>query len=177
MSADSLNLAASDFNAAFWLALAGILGGMVATAVANIFTFRTNIDVARTNAASQLAVKQEEEAAKSRENRWKDKAEAVREFVAACDAYWHMTNDLWDRIKRSESVKSYREETGKAMERLTKAKAAMDLVAEQNLRMAAAAYRDELVELSKYVHQKRDWREINNDLYKAMIARAREEIL
>ncbi|MGW0837313.1 hypothetical protein [Streptomyces prunicolor] len=176
MSVVALNVAASEYNAAFWLALAGITAGLLASVGASIATFRTNTDVARTNYASQLAIKKAEEESRARESRWKDKGVAIREFVAASDMYWQSVNGLWARVKRSEPVSSYWEEMGKVTEGLTLAKAGLDLVADGELSKAAEAYHNELVDLAKYVYENRNWRSPNRELKKAVISLAKKEI-
>ncbi|MGW2588025.1 hypothetical protein ACWCYZ_43385 [Streptomyces virginiae] len=176
MATEIAILAASDFTSSFWLGLAGVVAGLATAVSAAYFSYRNSVKLSEANARLQLDLKKEDEAAKRREGRRTEKLEAVHEFCSSCDAYWHMGNDLWNRIKYSQPTLSYREETASVTQRLTSSKTRLDLVAGEEFREAAKAWQSELVAWSTYVYEKKDWRTLDWALYKALMDRGRVEL-
>lgn len=185
MVASTLNVALSE---AFWLGLGGIIATLLGGALVGWLTFLTQRSVAAANAQSQLAIKQtesqsqlarkeEEEKAATRTRKRTEKTNAIIAFLDASDAYWHMINDLWDRVKRDPNgLRSFREETAEAAKGLTRAEMKLDLVSDEDLRNAASAYVHSLVESAKSVHQDKQWKPPNRDLRARVVAMGREEL-
>ncbi|MEV0410306.1 hypothetical protein AB0I68_05690 [Streptomyces sp. NPDC050448] len=177
MFANAVNLAAdSTFNATFWLALAGILATLLGTVGAGILSYRATKSTAESAASAQLALKQEEERASTRSGKRREKLAAIDGFMDAADAYWQMENDLWDRVKNNEPIRSFRAETATATARLTQSKIKLELVSGKELRDAVNAYVDAMVETAKAVSEEHKWSPPDKGLYHAMMDRGRDEL-
>ncbi|MGW7498617.1 hypothetical protein ACWGKA_30605 [Streptomyces luteogriseus] len=183
----------------FWLGLGGVVATLLGGLLAGVLTYRTQKRVAEENARSQLQLKQEEartqlqlkeedarsqlqlkqeeEQASARGYRRTEKASAIVAFVEASDAYWQMTNDLWDRVSHNPStLKSFREETGDAVKNLTRTGVRLELVSGDALRLAVHQYSDALARFAAHAYRDKQWVPPSKALRDEVIAKGREEL-
>lgn len=198
MSSYRVTTAASTFDATFWLGIAGVLTTLAGGLLGGYLTYRYSKSVAESTAKSQLDLKaaeassqldlkkeemrgqidlrKEDESITGRGQKRAEKVAAIGNFIDAADAYWQMINEVWDRVKRSEPLESFRKETGPTVTALTRTKVKLELVSSAELREAADVYVNALVESAKSVIQDKSWKPLDKTLRENVMDRSRDEL-
>ncbi|MFJ1963144.1 hypothetical protein [Streptomyces massasporeus] len=169
-------LAASAFDPTFWTGVAGIGATLFGTITAGVLSYKGTKNTAERTSETQIALKREEARSNTQAGKRREKLDAIHAFLEAVDFYWHMMNDLWNRVKKGEQIRSFREETAQATAQVTKAQLRLELVSSGELRDAAENYVRALVDAAKSVTEDRKWNPPDRELHQRLLACAREEL-
>jgi hypothetical protein len=169
-------LASSAFDPAFWTGIAGIGATLIGTITAGVLSYKGTKSTTERVSDTQLSLKREEMKADIQAGKRREKLDAVHAFLEATDFYWHMMNDLWNKEKQGEQIRSFREETSQATAQVTKAQLRLELVSSPELRNAAETYVRAMVDAAKSITEEHKWAPLDRKLHQRLISCAREEL-